>query len=130
MELAISFDADTNVKEREGHTPLLLTVDKGRRTAVEALVNAGASIIVLEGSGITLLQVAASSQNSCKARLQYIRHYGGSLAKTGRRGIHQFPVHITDDPRQTGLKHSSHWIDNTVDPLINLARFPLYRSSP
>ena len=47
VELAMSFDADEDVKEREGHTPLLLAMDKGHRTAAEALVNAGASIIVL-----------------------------------------------------------------------------------
>ena len=78
----MSFEADEDVKEKEGHTHHILTVDKGFRIAAEGLVIAGASIIVLQGSWSNLLQVAAPSQNWFKARLQYIYHYGDSLVMT------------------------------------------------
>ena len=125
----MSFEVDKYVKEKEGHTPHVSTGNKDCRTAAEALVIAGASIIVFRGFGRNFLPAAASSQNWFKARLQYIYHYGDSLAMTWRRGVHQLSVHITDDPRQTIAKHLSHWIDNTADLLINPPKSPLYCSS-
>ena len=59
----MSFDSDEDVKEQEGHMPLLLTMDKWCRTTAEILVIAGASIMVHQGSGRNMLQIAASFQN-------------------------------------------------------------------
>ena len=124
MGLAISFGADANVEDVEGRTALLVAVDNGRSTAAQALITAGASTTVLDESGKTLLQVAASSQNIFKERLEHILHHGDRFAETGDRGIHQLLVHIADDPRQSFLKRLSHWIENTTGPLTCLVKDP------
>lgn len=103
-------------------TALLLAVDNGPSTAAQALITAGASTTVLDESGKTLLQVAASSQNTFKERLEHILYHGDSLAEAGDRGFHQLPVHIADDPRQSVLKRLSHWIEDTAGPLTYLVK--------
>ena len=130
VAFGMSFEADEDVKEKEGHTPHLLTVNNHSRTAAKGLVIAGASIIVLHGPGSNFLQVAASSQNWFKARIQFIHHYGDSLAMKWRSGVHQLPIHIADHPRQTIPEHIRHWTDNTADPLISPPQSPSPCSSP
>ena len=77
-------------------------MDKGCRTAAEAFVIAGTSIIILQGSGSNMLHVAAPSQKWFKARLQYILQYGGSLAMTWGSGVYQSQstlrtIHVKQD---------------------------------
>ena len=122
--LAISFGADANVEDVKGRTALLVAVENGRSTAAQALITAGASTTVLDETGMTLLQVAASSENIFKERLEHIERHGERLAETGDRDIHQFPVHIAEDPRQSVLKRLSHWIENTAGPLTCLVNDP------
>ena len=116
VQFFMSLGADVNVKGKDGRTPPTTAVDNGRSTAAQ----------VLDESEKTLLQVAASSQKLFKERLEHIRHYGDSLAERGARGLHQLPVHITDDPHQKVLKCLSHWIETTARPLMVLADNPKF----
>lgn len=124
VELAIALGADVDVKDRKGQTALLVTVNNGRSTAAQVLVNAGASTAVFDESGRTLLQVAAFSLNIFQERLDNIRHYGDGHVELGDPGIHRLPVHIVDDPRQIFLKRLSHWIEYGPNPLMDLVKDP------
>ena len=71
IEMALLFGADVNVEDRKGRTALLMAVHKGHSTAVRALIASGASTTVLDESGKTLLQVAASGRRIDENRLMH-----------------------------------------------------------
>lgn len=126
IKLAVFLGADTNVEDTNGCTALLVAVDNGRSTAVQALIAMGASTIVLDESGRTLLQVASYSQKIFTERLDNIQHYYDDLAETGAPGTNQLPVHMTNDPSQIFLKQLSHWFRNAPDPLTDLVKDPSF----
>ena len=120
IALAMSFGADIKVEDRRGCTPLLVAVENGRSAAAGALVTAGASTTVLQASGKTLLQVAASSQNIFKERVEFMKLYldtqleSGGLLRPQEFRWHQ--VDIADESHQSFLEHFSFWYErNTLD---------------
>ena len=113
IALAMSFGADVEVEDGRGRTPLLVAVENGRSAAAEALVTAGASTTVLQASGKTLLQVAASSQDVFEERVEFMKLYfdtwleSGGLLRQQEFRWHQ--VDIADDPHQSFMERFSFW---------------------
>lgn len=120
IEIAVSFGADVNVKDRKGRTALLVAVENGRSTAAQTLINAGASTTIVDEFGRSLLQVAAFSQKVFEERGQNIQGYGDSPAHTADLGSHQLPTQIEDDPCQKYLRRLSHWVENAPGSLMSL----------
>ena len=122
IALALSLGADANVEDKKGRSVLLVAVNNGRSTAAQALIDAGTLTTVLDESGKNLLQVAASSQEIFRERLEQIKCFGETLAETGDLGFHQLPVHMRDDPCQIFLKRLGRWVGTTSRPLTDLLR--------
>ena len=111
---AMSFGADINIKDGRGCTPLLIAVENGRSAAAEALVTAGASTTVLEASGKSLLQVAVSSQNIFKERMELMTESVESWLKRGgplRVQVNWNQVEIAGDSQRNFLECFSSLLD-------------------
>ena len=108
IALAMSFGADIKVEDPRGRTSLLVAVENGRSAAAEALVTAGASTTVLEASGKSLLQVAASSQNIFKERMKSHKLYFDTFLESSEQlhpqEFHWHQVDIAVEPHQNFLK--------------------------
>ena len=124
IALALSFGADVDVRDRRGYTPLLSAVENGRSPAAEALVASGASTTVLQASGKSLLQVAASSQHIFKERVDLTKIRPGiRLQSRGLLPPHKFYLHlinIADRSHQNFLEYFYYWQENeNPDPAAN-----------
>ena len=118
IALAMSFGADIEVEDPRGRTSLLVAVENGRSAAAEALVTAGASTTVLEASGKTLLQVAASSQKIFEERVEFVKTStmvfidGGHITRS--TGVDRYPVDIPVESHLTFFKYFTLWLGGFV----------------
>ena len=118
IALAMSFGADIKVEDPRGRTSLLVAVQNGRSAAVEALVTAGASTTVLEASGKTLLQVAASSQKIFEERVEFVKKLNMALIEGEHiprsTGVDWQEVDIPVESHQSFFKCFSLWLKDSA----------------
>lgn len=58
----IDFEVDINVQDKEGFTPLMRAVETGSSLVVDAMVSAGADLLLKNNSGQTAMDIAVSKK--------------------------------------------------------------------
>jgi len=125
IKLALELGADVECKNEHGQTPLFAAVKHGRLFAVELLLNANASLDTRDLSGRSLLQIAASSLEIWKERLDCIRYFQGNediYTKAGRRS---YPFEVPMAPNRTFVEELTLWFEKApqATDLMNSPHF-------
>lgn len=111
IRLALDLGADVECKDEHGQTPLFAAVKHGRSWAVELLLNANASMDTRDSSGRSLLQIAASSLEVYKERLNCIRHFQGNKDSYTKAGRRSYPFEEPMAPESSFLEELTLWFE-------------------
>lgn len=121
IRLALDLGADIECKDEHGQTPLFAAVKHGRLLAVELLLDANASVNTRDSLGRNLLQIAASTLELWKERLECIRHFEGNKDKYTKSGRRSYPFKVPMAPDRSFLEELALWFEK--DPrAIDLIR--------
>lgn len=111
IQLALDLGADVECKDEHGQTPLFVAVRHGRSFAVELLLEANASVDTRDSSGRSLLQIAASSLELYKERLNCIKHFQGNKDKYTKAGRRSYPFEEPMAPEISFLEELTLWFE-------------------